>query len=210
MTDDENSKFLETLQSHPLPGNFRDLKRIATRILLELKFRETISDPNSRHPLNADTVFRETLRTPPVHMTTDRERAEKLAWWFINNRPIEEAFEISDYKGLSNHVGNLKTKVRAYLGTSIRRLANSGHNAAREINSGPNKGNISNWVNEVEPKRKNRGGELTKTQRNERAHLRAIPALISCVDSFFYWNRLQFPQLVFDICNFSRPVIYGR
>ncbi len=156
MTAEEKEEFLESLYRHSLPGNFRDLKRLAARILLELIFRETISDPEKRPDLKAAEIFK-ILRSPQSNAITDQERAETLAWSFLNDRPIEDSFEIVDFQGLHDLVLNITIKLSSYLGRNVRRLAQSGHESAWKIidQKGPT---ISKWVNEVTYKTKKGGG----------------------------------------------------
>jgi transcriptional regulator with AAA-type ATPase domain len=154
MTTDEREDFIKNLHVHPLVGNFRDLKRLATRTLLELKFKETISDREKRTGLRAAEIFEEVLRRPQTYFGTDKEKAKALAWCFLSNHRLETGFDIPNkIDGLKELIDNLTIKVKSYMAENVDRLAKSRNRNAKKIKE-ESPASISRWRNEVQSSKK--------------------------------------------------------
>ena len=134
LDEEESLALLDSLKRQVLPGNFRDLTRIAIKLILELKFRETMSEDKEKPRLQPDRLIREAIHLLEPRRETDQERAKTLALWFTNDWPFETAFKVSTIDDVKKLVDKTLTPwVKHYVRSHLSRAAQEGDTEAAKF-----------------------------------------------------------------------------
>ncbi|RDV36430.1 hypothetical protein DV096_18415 [Bradymonadaceae bacterium TMQ3] len=111
---EHHERVIAHLKRHPLPGNLRDLFRIAFRILAA---RHDDGDPLS--PSDATAYGLESLGTSSASTVQAATQARSIAAAFAHGSPIDDLLSAGERVETEQVIGEL----RAFLSTELRRIA---------------------------------------------------------------------------------------
>jgi DNA-binding NtrC family response regulator len=120
----QSDRVIAQLRHHPLPGNLRDLFRVAYRILAA---RNDVDDPLS--PADAVEYGIETLRTGANGFVGPESTSKALAAAFSSGSPIDDL--VPSEGGIVT--GDVVTDFQAFLARELRRVARARRVPANEL-----------------------------------------------------------------------------